>query len=271
MRTEPTLAIVRCRSLTLSPMLSSALRPQVPVSVNNVGVRTHAHTDRGQKGRTRCELATWVVTHRRHGDARGSAVLLCCSAALSVQPFHNPAESYTYYSLPYCMPKSVDRCAPSHHGADGTDADLGEVLAGDRRRASLYDLRFDVDITWTPLCHFRLSQDDIKSFIDAIRQHYIFEMFVDDLGVKGFIGEIDEIQTKYDSHIHNETHIYLFTHLDFSIAYNGNNVIAVNLTTDPQQRQELEFGKDVRCATLCTRSRSASSFSSSSLLFPSTA
>lgn len=144
------------------------------------------------------------------------------------------------------MPKSVDRGSPSHHGADGTDADLGEVLAGDRRRASLYDLRFDVDITWTALCHFRLSQDDIKTFIDAIRQHYIFEMFVDDLGVKGFIGEIEETQTKFDSHIHNETHIYLFTHLDFSIAYNGNNVIAVNLTTDPQQRLELEFGKDVR-------------------------
>lgn len=151
------------------------------------------------------------------------------------------------------MPKSVDRGSPSHHGADGTDADLGEVLAGDRRRASLYDLRFDVDITWTALCHFRLSQDDIKTFIDAIRQHYIFEMFVDDLGVKGFIGEIEETQTKFDTHIHNETHIYLFTHLDFSIAYNGNNVIAVNLTTDPQQRQELEFGKDVRapaCSTL---------------------
>ena len=128
----------------------------------------------------------------------------------------------------------------------GSDDDnLGEVLAGDRRRASMYDIRFGVDIQWTALCHFRLSQDDIKQFMDAIKQHYIFEMFVDDLPVKGFIGEMEQSQTKFDSHVHNETHIYLFTHLDFSLAFNGNNVIAVNLTTDPQQRVELEFGKDV--------------------------
>lgn len=139
------------------------------------------------------------------------------------------------------MPKHVDN-GPHR---TGDNENLGEVLAGDRRRSSLYDIRFLVDIQWAALCHFRLSQDDIKQFMDAIKQHYIFEMFVDDLGVKGFIGEIEESQTKYDSHIHNETHIYLFTHLDFSIAYNRDNVISVNLTTDPQQRIELEFGKDV--------------------------
>ena len=178
--------------------------------------------------------------------AVGSRSCIRSCAALSLclplrQPFHNPAESYTYYSLPYCMPKSLDKL-PHTPGDDN----LGEVLAGDRRRASLYDIRYNVDIQWTALCHFRLSQDDIKQFIDAIKQHYIYEMFVDDLAVKGFIGEMEETQTKYDSHMHNETRIYLFTHLDFSIAYNGNNVIAVNLTTDPREKVELEFGKDVR-------------------------
>jgi hypothetical protein len=172
-------------------------------------------------------------------------------ARLSPQPFHNPAESYTYYSLPYCTPKHTDN---GPHKTDDND-NLGEVLAGDRRRPSLYDIRFNVDIQWTALCHFRLSQDDIKQFMDAIKRHYIFEMFVDDLAVKGFIGEIEETQTKYESHIHNETHIYLFTHLDFSIAFNGNNVIAVNLTTDPQQRVELEFGKDVSRNTARTAPR----------------
>ena len=176
-----------------------------------------------------------------HGAATLLLLLLHPSSLLIFpsQPFHNPAESYTYYSLPYCMPKSSKLA----RGSD--DDNLGEVLAGDRRRASMYDIRFGVDIQWTALCHFRLSQDDIKQFMDGIKQHYIFEMFVDDLAVKGFVGEIEQTQTKFDAHVHNDTHIYLFTHLDFSLAYNGNNVIAVNLTTDPQQRVELEFGKDV--------------------------
>lgn len=119
------------------------------------------------------------------------------------------------------------------------------MLAGDRRRPSLYDIRFKVDVQYQGLCHFTLTQNDIKQFIDAIKQHYIFELFVDDLPVKGFVGEIEESRKKFDSHVHNETHIYLFTHLDFSISYNDNNVIAVNLTTDPTQRIELEYGKDV--------------------------
>ena len=190
------------------------------------------------------------LAHRDETSTHCAAA--CCVAFSSLQPFHNPAESYTYYSLPYCMPKSSVKLP---RGSD--DDNLGEVLAGDRRRASMYDIRFGVDIQWTALCHFRLSQDDIKQFMDAIKQHYIFEMFVDDLPVKGFIGEMEQSQTKFDSHVHNETHVYLFTHLDFSLAFNGNNVIAVNLTTDPQQRVELEFGKDVSVANCTPPPRSA--------------
>lgn len=70
-------------------------------------------------------------------------------------------------------------------------------------------------------------------------------MFVDDLPVKGFVGEVERFSEVHDSHRHNTTSVYLFTHLDFSVAYNGNRVIAVNLTTNAEQRQLLEFGKDL--------------------------
>lgn len=70
-------------------------------------------------------------------------------------------------------------------------------------------------------------------------------MFIDDLPLKGFIGEVEETSHKYNQHVHNETRYYLFTHLDFSIAYHDSNVIACNLTTDPQQRIQLEYGKDI--------------------------
>jgi hypothetical protein len=152
----------------------------------------------------------------------------------TVGPFNNLAETYPFYTLPFCAPAKV-------YGGE----DLGGVLSGDRRRTSLYDVRFQVDTHWQALCSFKLGQDSIKAFIDAIQQHYTFEIFVDDLPVKGFVGEVVEKLTKYDHHTHNETKIYLFTHLDFSLAYNGANVIACNLTTDTSQRVELVYGSDL--------------------------
>lgn len=155
--------------------------------------------------------------------------------ANTVGPFNNPAESYKFFSLPFCAPK--EEKDHSH--------DLGQVLAGDRRTHSLYDIRYRVDVQWQALCRFKLKQTEIKTFVDSIEQHYIFELFVDGLSVKGFVGETELVSTIYDHHVHNSSHMYLFTHLDFSIAYNGNNVIACNLTTDPAQRVELQYGKDI--------------------------
>lgn len=159
----------------------------------------------------------------------------------NVGPFHNPAESYTYYSLPYCSPKHETK----------VEANLGQSLAGDRRRTSLYDVRYLVPVSWASICRFMLTPNEIKSFRDAIKKHYIFEMFVDDLPVKGFVGEMESTSTLYEhgQHVHNETHYYLFTHLDFSIAYNEGHVIAVNLTTDPDQRVMLEYEKEVNATT----------------------
>ena len=51
---------------------------------------------------------------------------------LQVGPFSNPAETYKYYSLPFCQPENVKSQAQQ----------LGEVLAGDRRVNTMYDIRF---------------------------------------------------------------------------------------------------------------------------------
>jgi len=152
----------------------------------------------------------------------------------NIGPFSNPSETYKYYSLPFCKPKVTKN-----------EQDFSESLAGDRRRTSLYDVRFKAGVQWQSVCRKTLTQDEIKQFIDAIKRHYIFEMFVDDLPVKGFIGEVEKTTTQFDSHVHDESHVYLFTHLDFSIAFNGQSVIAVNLTTDPQQRKKLIFGENI--------------------------
>lgn len=151
----------------------------------------------------------------------------------NVGPFNNPAETYSFYSLPFCQPEE-------HKDHDHS---LGQVLAGDRRKHALYDVRFKVDVQWQALCRMSLDPNQITQFIDAIKHHYIFEMFVDNLPVKGFVGETETHAQYTDDNLMKNVDgkTYLFTHLDFSIAYNGNHVIAVNLTTDPEQRVELNY------------------------------
>jgi hypothetical protein len=65
-----------------------------------------------------------------------------------------------------------------------------------------------------------LSQDEIKKFRDAIEEDYMFEMFIDELPVVGFIGDAEEVVETFADHKHNSTKYYLYTHLAFSIAYN---------------------------------------------------
>jgi hypothetical protein len=59
------------------------------------------------------------------------------------------------------------------------------------------------------------------------------------------VGEIEQTSQKFGGHYHNETTTYLFTHLVFSIGYNGDNIISCNLTTDVDQRKELSYDRDV--------------------------
>ena len=164
----------------------------------------------------------------------------------NVGPFHNPAESYKYYSLPYCEPSADSAPTP----APASD-NLGEILAGDRRRASLYDVRFRSDDAGKTLCEKALSAAEVESLVRAIRQHYVFEMFVDELAVKGFVGEMEEVGSglrgggrhRFNAEDNDDTDVFLFTHLDFSIAYNEDRVVAVNLTTDPARRLQLAPGQ----------------------------
>lgn len=161
---------------------------------------------------------------------------------------HNSAEVYPYYSLPFCQPKDV--AAPENS--------IGEAFAGHRKQFSLYDLRFKVETQWQSMtliifvnfimlgiCSFKLSQDDIKTFVDSITRDYMFEMYVDGLPVKGFVGEVVHEVKHVDAHDHVNTRYYLFPHLEFSIAYNGDRVIAVNVSTDPSQRVDLAYGASV--------------------------
>jgi MFS family permease len=142
-----------------------------------------------------------------------------------VGPFANPSETYRYYQLPFCQPRSVVY----------EEADLGQVLKGDRLANSLYDLRFKDPRNKVVICHHSLDGEQQKAFRNAIDEDYYFELVVDELPMFGFIGETEVLQEPTQ----NVTHYYLFTHLDFSFSYNNDRIVEANVSTDSRYRRDI--------------------------------
>ena len=80
---------------------------------------------------------------------------------------------------------------------------------------------------------------EVKKFQQAIIDDYYFEMMLDELPIWGYVGELETRAKSADVHDANATRYFLFTHLDFSIAYNGRHIIEVNVSADPLQRVDL--------------------------------
>ena len=73
------------------------------------------------------------------------------------------------------------------------------------------------DVPKKAICSDMLTEKQVKTFQAAVRKHYWYELFVDDLPIWGFVGPPPE-ETK------DEDHIYIYTHKSFDINYNGNRV-----------------------------------------------
>ena len=83
-----------------------------------------------------------------------------------VGPYHNPQETYLYFSLPFCTSKPV---AELEHRWDG----LGEVLEGNDLISSGLDVRFRVPVAeHTKLCTMTLSEASAQQLQYAVRNHY---------------------------------------------------------------------------------------------------
>ncbi|TFJ86270.1 hypothetical protein NSK_002478 [Nannochloropsis salina CCMP1776] len=148
-----------------------------------------------------------------------------------VGPFNNPSETYQYYSLPYCKEGSGGVSRRERHG-------LGELLVGDRKVVSPYEVNFLDSFTWRLLCKVELSEEDKKTFAEAIEDEYYFEMFVDGLPMYGYVGE-PEGQAPILGHTFEGSHTFLYPHLHFSIGYNKDQIVSVNVTTLNQRKVEI--------------------------------
>ncbi|KAJ4925590.1 hypothetical protein JOQ06_018316 [Pogonophryne albipinna] len=166
-----------------------------------------------------CLFSGWAV-----GYKQGDNVTLYVN---KVGPYHNPQETYHYYTLPVCRPEKV------HHKS----LSLGEVLDGDRMAESLYYIRFRENVEKKPLCMLTLSEIQVDELREAIEALFYFEFVLDDIPILGFVGYIEE--SGFLPHSHK---VGLWTHLDFNIEYNGDTVIFANVSVKDVKPVPLEEG-----------------------------
>lgn len=146
--------------------------------------------------------------------------------ANKVGPFNNPSETYEYYSLPFCSRSKKKR---QEH--------FGEQLVGDRRVVSPYEVTFLDNVPWRLLCEQSFSRSELRLFTNAIENDYYFEMFIEDLPMWGYVGEVEGEDVLLG---HLETvRRYVYPHLHFSIGYNEDQVVSVNVSTNPQRKVDI--------------------------------
>ncbi|XP_039267932.2 transmembrane 9 superfamily member 1-like [Styela clava] len=141
-----------------------------------------------------------------------------------VGPYYNPHQTYPYYeAMHVCEPKEL-RYEP---------LSLSQVLNGDRKVKSGYDVKFGVTKKNSDLCVLNIQDDTIlKKFQNVISEFSYYEMYVDDLRVRGFVGEYES--SRYIDPRFRTNYSDIFNDITINIAYNNvtSTIVSVNITTD---------------------------------------
>ncbi|GFY72010.1 transmembrane 9 superfamily member 3 [Trichonephila inaurata madagascariensis] len=97
----------------------------------------------------------------------------------TVGPYHNRQETYAYFSLPFCTgpKKSIDH----YHET------LGEALLGVELEISGFEIHFRANSPKNPYCDVDLNEEKLQAFIYAVKNHYWYQMYLDDLPVWGIV------------------------------------------------------------------------------------
>eukprot|EP00002_Diphylleia_rotans_P017516 TRINITY_DN3400_c0_g2_i2.p1 TRINITY_DN3400_c0_g2~~TRINITY_DN3400_c0_g2_i2.p1 ORF type:complete len:308 (+),score=72.11 TRINITY_DN3400_c0_g2_i2:53-976(+) len=135
-----------------------------------------------------------------------------------VGPYYNPQETYLFYTLPYC--KATEKVEERKEG-------LGEALEGNELINSGYKIGFKDQQPKTVLCTQILTDKDVTKFTEAVRKHYWYQMYLDELPIWGMVGELVIPQSSSSN-----PDVYVYTHKRFSVGYNKDRIIEVNLTSE---------------------------------------
>jgi transmembrane 9 superfamily member 3 len=143
----------------------------------------------------------------------------------TVGPYHNRQETYAYFSLPFCV---GSKQSISHYHET-----MSEALEGIELEFSGYAIEFkDSVLPDTVTCMVELTEEKYKAFVYAVKNHYWFQMYIDDLPIWGSVGK------------YHDNKFYIYTHKKFEIGYNGKQIIEVNLTNEKEQL--LQVGAQIK-------------------------
>lgn len=134
----------------------------------------------------------------------------------TVGPYHNRQETYSYYSLPFCM--GTKDVINHYHET------FSEALQGIELKFSGLEIEFKADIAKMDYCQIKLTEESEKAFIYAVKNQYWYKMYMDDLPIWGVVGEPEENN--------GVVSYYIWTHKKFDIGYNGKQIVDVNLTSE---------------------------------------
>jgi len=180
-----------------------------------------------------------------------------------VGPYANPQEAYEYYKLPYCAPDNKHH--PDNSGGSGRwnewkSITMGEHLGGHALRHSGHDILFKNKSKEPEKCKTnKLSLQQAEHFAEAIQHRWFYQMYLDDLPVWGMVGEmlpkadkfrlkekddlerLDHMSEIDDSEVGN-LHPYVYTTRTLIISYNKDQIVKVDLTSDPKSLKQVSEG-----------------------------
>lgn len=141
-----------------------------------------------------------------------------------IGPYHNPSETYDYYKLPFCKPdiKTHKRKKDS----------LGVHLEGNNLKDSGYAIGFKENQDRAVACELEITPKVARHLTKAVREHYWYQMYLDELPLWGMVGEFMVADLPAPGQQKADEQSFVYTHKSLSILFNGNQVIQVNLTSE---------------------------------------
>lgn len=137
-----------------------------------------------------------------------------------VGPFDNPHEYYNFYTLPFCQPTEVVEKSES----------LGEALEGHNLMSSKYLINFGASTADNSLCPVVLNPETAAQFATAVEEQFWYQLYIDDLPVWGLVGAFEGAPAGVDPSTVEGLRPMVYTHQDFSIGRNGDQIVDVNMT-----------------------------------------
>lgn len=135
--------------------------------------------------------------------------------------------------MPFCAPNPL---------VQSKSESLGEAIQGYELVQSNLQAKFKKDTGETSFCHHeKLSKDDYDKLHTAVTEKFWYELFIDDLPVWGYVGSSSNDKLE------------IYTHMKFTILYNGKNIIEVKLENEKPvslaQDMDLEFTYSIEWKT----------------------